>query len=195
VIDSITGRVVRVGGDHIVLETGGVAFHILTPPRDAAHFHLGEDGLAYVDLIVREDALFLCGFPRIEEREAFRLLQSVTGVGPRLALQILSTFTPQELVAALGAGDVDTLVRVKGIGRKTAQRILIELRDKVTGDLAGARELLPLSAVEEAAVRALTSKTLGFSAREAQRAVERLRGETLPLEDLVRRALEVIHSA
>ncbi|MCK4357013.1 Holliday junction branch migration protein RuvA, partial [Candidatus Bipolaricaulota bacterium] len=88
------------------------------------------------------------------------------------------------------SGDVEQLTTVKGIGRKTAQRILIELRDKLATDLA--TPSLPLSKKEETALRALTSKSLGFSVREAREALERLRTEDLPLEDLVRRALEII---
>lgn len=115
-------------------------------------------------------------------------------VGPRLALQIISLFSPDEFILAVSAGDVDKLTQVKGIGRKTAQRILVELRDKLTPDL-GTGAAIPLSQVEEQALRALTGKSLGFSVSEARRALERLRGENLPLAELVKRALEVINSS
>ena len=190
-IDSITGRVIRLGGDHLVIETGGIAYRVFCPTRTLTGYRPGEEEIVYVHLIVRDDAISLFGFSNFNEREIFRSLLPVGQVGPRLALQLLSTLSPQEFVEAVAAGDVERLTAVKGIGRKTAQRILIELRDKLTTDLGGIPSL-PLSEKEETALRALTSKTLGFSAREARRALERLRGEDLPLEELIRRALEIV---
>lgn len=191
-IDAITGRVVRLEPDHLVIDTGGIAFRVFCPSRALHSYQLGEEGLVYVHLIVREDGIHLFGFPSYEEREIFRRLLPVAQIGPRLALQLVSTLTPEAFVEALAAGDVERLMTVKGVGRKTAQRILIELRDKVTKDLVLTPAALPLSEKEETALRALTSKSLGFSAREARRAIERLRGEDLPLEELIRRALEII---
>jgi Holliday junction DNA helicase RuvA len=103
-------------------------------------------------------------------------------------------FPPDEFILTISAGDVERLTQVKGIGRKTAQRILVELRDKITPDLT-ASPSIPLSKKEQDAMRALTGKSLGFSASEARRALEHLRGEDLPLAELVRRALEVINSS
>jgi Holliday junction DNA helicase RuvA len=189
-IDSITGRVVRVATDHLVIETGGIAFRVFCPVRTLSAYHRGEEGIVYVHMSVRDDGISLFGFASVMEREIFRSLLPVGQVGPRLALQVLSSLSPDEFVAAVASGDVDRLTTVKGIGRKTAQRILIELRDKLTTDLVPPS--LPLSKKEGTALRALTSKSLGFSVREAREALERLRVEDLPLEELVRRALETI---
>jgi Holliday junction DNA helicase RuvA len=191
-IDAITGRVVRLEPDHLVIETGGVAFRIFCPTRTLHAYRPGEEEQVYVHLIVRDDGIHLFGFSSFQEREIFRSLLPVGQVGPRLALQLLSTLTPEAFVEAISSGDVERLMAVKGIGRKTAQRILIDLRDKLTAEIMGTPGVLPLSEKEEMALRALTSKSLGFSGREARRAIERLRGEDLPLEDLVRRALEII---
>jgi len=193
-IDAITGRVIRLGEDHIVLETAGIAYRVFCPASAINRYHLGEEGLIYTHLVVRDDALSLFGFPSLEEREIFRRLLPVGQVGPRLALQIISLFSPDEFILAISAGDVDKLTQVKGIGRKTAQRILVELRDKLTPDL-GTGASIPLSQKEETALRALTGKSLGFSVSEARRALERLRSEDLPLAELVKRALEVINSS
>ena len=189
-IDSITGRVVRVATDHLVIETGGIAFRVFCPVRTLSTYHRGEEGIVYVHMSVRDDGISLFGFASFKEREIFRSLLPVGQVGPRLALQILSTLSPDEFVVAVASGDVEQLTTVKGIGRKTAQRILIELRDKLTTDLVSPS--LPLSKKEETALRALTSKSLGFSVREAREALERLHVDDLPLEELVRRALEII---
>jgi len=191
-IDSITGRLVRIGGDHLVIETGGIAYRIFCPTRALSTFHSGEEAVVYVHLVVRDDAIHLFGFTTAEERRIFRSLLPVGQIGPRLAVQLLSTLSPEAFVEAVATGNVEQLVAVKGIGRKTAQRILVELRDKVSPELLGAPTVLPLSQKEETALRALTSKSLGFSHREARRALERLREEDLPLEELVRRALEII---
>jgi len=193
-IDAITGRVIRLGEDHIVVETAGIAYRVFCPASAIQTYHLGEEGLIYTHLLVRDDVPSLFGFPTLEEREIFRRLLPVGQVGPKLALQIISLFSPDEFILAVSAGDVDKLTQVKGIGRKTAQRILVELRDKLTPNL-GTGAAIPLSQKEETALRALTGKSLGFSVSEARRALERLRSEDLPLAELVKRALEVINSS
>jgi len=193
-IDSISGRVTRLGVDHLVIDTGGIAYRVFCPTRIVAGYRPGEEIVSYTHLLIRDDAMHLFGFSSFEEREIFRSLLTVGQVGPKLGLQLLSTLTPQELVEAVSAGDVERLVTVKGVGRKTAQRIVIELRDRLAGKALPGGISRSLSEREETALRALTSKSLGFSAREAREALERLRGEDLPVEELVRRALEVIGS-
>ena len=193
-IDSISGRVSRLGGDQLVIDTGGIAYRVFCPTRVVAACRPGEEVVTYTHLLIRDDAMHLFGFPSFEEREVFRLLLSVSQVGPRLALQLLSTLAPEELVRAVSSEDLERLVSVKGIGRKTAQRIVIELRDKLPGKLLPGEARPALSEREEMALRALTSKSLGFSTREAREALERLRGGDLPLKELVRRALEIIGS-
>ncbi|HUT87707.1 MAG TPA: Holliday junction branch migration protein RuvA, partial [Candidatus Heimdallarchaeota archaeon] len=142
-IDAITGRVVRLEPDHLVIETGGVAFRIFCPTRTLHTYRPGEEEQVYVHLIVRDDGIHLFGFPSFQEREIFRSLLPVGQVGPRLALQLLSTLTPEAFVEAISSGDVERLMAVKGIGRKTAQRILIDLRDKVTAEIMGTPGVLP----------------------------------------------------
>jgi len=193
-IDSISGRVTRLGGDHLVIDTGGIAYRVFCPARIVAGYRPGEEIVSYTHLLIRDDAIHLFGFSSFEEREIFRSLLTVGQVGPKLGLQLLSTLTPEELVEAVSAGDVERLVTVKGVGRKTAQRIVIELRDRLAGKALPGGISRSLSEREETALRALTSKSLGFSAREAREALERLRGEDLPVEELVRRALEIIGS-
>ncbi len=193
-IDSITGRIVRIRADHVVIETGGIAYRVFCPTRALSELRRGEEAVIYVHLILRDDGIKLYGFQSETERELFRALLPVGQIGPKLALQLLSALPPQGLVGAIASGDVERLTAVKGIGRKTAQRIVVELRDKLGGEFGGEIDLAPLSQKEELALRALTSKSLGFSPREARQALERLRGEDLPVEELVRRALEIIGS-
>ncbi len=193
-IDSITGRIVKVRADHLVIETGGIAYRVFCPTRVLSELHRSEEAVIYVHLILRDDGIKLYGFQSEQERELFRALLPVGQIGPKLALQLLSSLSPQALVGAIANGDVERLTAVKGIGKKTAQRIVVELRDKLGGEFGEEINLAPLSQKEELALRALTSKSLGFSPREARQALERLRGEDLPVEELVRRALEIIGS-
>jgi Holliday junction DNA helicase RuvA len=190
-IDSIRGEVLTVGTDHVVLATGGVAFQIFCPTETLRVCHERLTDQVFVHLIVRDDSIQLYGFAEPEERELFRKLLTVGQVGPRLALQLLSTLPRREFITALETNDVERLTSVKGIGRKTAQRILIDLRDKITATEAATGDVF-LSPSEETALRALTSKALGFPAREARQAIAELRGEDLPAEQLVRRALEIL---
>ena len=193
-IDAISGRVTRLGNDHLVVETAGIAYRVFSPTRALSSYRKGDEALVYVHLLVRDDRILLFGFPSLKERELFRVLLPVSQVGPRLALQMLGTFSPERLVQVVEDGDIEQLMRIKGVGRKTAQRILVELGDKIGDKLDITPVVLPLSDKEKVALRALTSRTLGFSTSEAQRALAKLRDEDLPIEGLVRRALEIIGS-
>jgi Holliday junction DNA helicase RuvA len=194
-IDAITGRVRELESDHLVLETGGIAYRVFCPSPALSYYRRGEEGTVYVHLIVRDDGILLYGFSSPQERKLFRSLLPIPQIGPRLALQLLSTLSPEAFVQAVTRGDVNQLTTVKGIGQKTAQRILVELRDKIDPTLGIPTSILPLSEKEETALRALTSKSLGFSGREARQALERLRGEDLPLKELIRRALKILGSS
>jgi len=187
VIDSISGEVLRAAGDHVVIETGGIAYQIYCPAGDVRACPPGGSAVLFTHLIIRDDTMQLFGFTSQDEREVFRHLLTVGQVGPRLALQILSSIPMGNLIEAIRTSDVARLTSIKGIGRKTAERILVDLRDKI-GAPGDARDFL-LTPDEETAVRALTSKSLGFSLREARQAIERLRGQNLDAEGLVRRAL------
>lgn len=188
-IDSISGRVERRDRDHVVIDTGGLAFAVACPTRDLIAWEIGSPVTVFVHLVVRDDAMELYGFASVAERSLFRSLISVSQVGPRLAIQVLSSLSEPDLVRVIRSGDIERLTSVKGIGRKTAQRIVIDLRDKLTDAEPVA---ILFSGTEESAIRALTSRSLGFPLRDARHAVEQLRGEDLALQDLVRRALELL---
>jgi Holliday junction DNA helicase RuvA len=131
VIASITGTIEHVGLDRLVLRVGGVGLLVHTTPATAATHRAGTEASLATSLVVREDSLTLFGFGTAGEREMFETAQTVTGVGPRLALAILSVFSPVELAVAIGAGNITALTKVPGVGRKGAERLILELRDKV----------------------------------------------------------------
>jgi Holliday junction DNA helicase RuvA len=183
-ISSVRGEVLEIGLDHAVVEVGGVGLAVQATPGTLAGLRRGEQGRLATALVVREDSLTLFGFADEEERELFGLLQTVSGIGPRIALATLAVLTPDALRRALADGDITALTRVPGIGRKGAERLVLELRDKVTapvGTAAGSAgpDALPLAAnganphrdhARDQVVEALVG--LGFAARSAEQAVD-----------------------
>ena len=176
----LRGRLIELGSLSAVVETSGVGWHVEIPlsTRSLIGDRLGEEVLLYTHLLVREDVLKLFGFSTLEERELFRLLLSVSGTGPKIALQALSAFSVKELIRDLGSGDVDSLKRIKGVGKKLAERMVLELRDKAgvlqLGEPGSGAEQLPAGGggrVSEIAITVLVEQ-LGFSLKDARKRVE-----------------------
>ena len=169
-ISSVRGEVLAVGLDHVVIEVGGVGLAVHAVPSTIATVRVGAQARLFTTLVVREDSLTLFGFADGESRELFVLLQTVSGVGPRLALATIAVLDPDALRTALAEGDLATLTRVPGIGRKGAERLVLELRDKV--DPPGtAPAVLPGvgGGPTDEVVEALVG--LGFTAKPAEQAV------------------------
>jgi Holliday junction DNA helicase, RuvA subunit len=174
VISSVRGEVLAIGLDHAVVEVGGVGLAVYATPTTLAGLRRGESSRLATALVVREDSLTLFGFADDEERELFGLLQTVSGIGPRIALATLAVLDPDTLRRALTDGDLTTLTRVPGIGRKGAERLVLELRDKVVAP-AAAPATLPATVNgadprRDQVVEALVG--LGFTARPAEQAVD-----------------------
>ena len=174
-IAAVRGSVVRVGLDRVVVLVGGVGLLVHTTPATAASARRGDDIALATTLVVREDALTLYGFLGDDEREMFETVQSVSGVGPRLALVMLSVMGPDELRLALASGDTKSLTKVPGVGPKSAQRLVLELKDKVGGmpSGAGAGSGAPAPVVAPAWQDQVTQALvgLGWSAKQAGDAV------------------------
>jgi Holliday junction DNA helicase RuvA len=136
VISSVRGQVLSVHLDHAVIEVGGVGLAVRTTPATLAGLRRGEQARLSTSLVVREDSLTLFGFASDEAKDLFVLVQSVSGVGPKIALALLAVLDPDQLRRALGAGDTATLMRAPGIGKRGAERLVLELKDKV-GALPG----------------------------------------------------------
>ncbi|UQS24440.1 Holliday junction branch migration protein RuvA [Amycolatopsis thermalba] len=173
-ISSVRGEVLSVGLDHVVVEVGGVGLAVQATPSTLATLRRGEEVRLYTSLVVREDSLTLFGFADAEARELFGLLQTVSGIGPRLALAALAVLDPDKLRTALAEGNITVLTQVPGIGRKGAERLTLELRDKVAaaGGSAETTAAPAAGAVRAEVVEALTG--LGFPARQAEQAVEKV---------------------
>ena len=190
----IEGLVAEKGADGLVLDCGGVGY-LLSVSRNtlAAAPAVGESMKCYTLLSVREDALELFGFATREEKRMFERLKSVGGVGPRMALLILSALPVRDLSIALVTGDIQALCRVPGIGKKIAQRLVLELRDKVEDEqLTAGTGTAPLAAAPDQpaseAIQALMA--LGYGAGEAAQAVARVADKAQAVDELVRLALK-----
>jgi holliday junction DNA helicase RuvA len=172
-ISSVRGEVIAIGLDHAVVEVGGVGLAVQATPNTLATLRRGQQARLATALVVREDSLTLFGFTDDEQRDVFGLLQSVAGIGPRMALATLAVLDPDALATALLQGDVKALTRVPGIGPKVAQRMVLELKDKVVAP-AVAPALVPRrpggDPRREQVVEALLG--LGFTARPAEAAVD-----------------------
>jgi Holliday junction DNA helicase RuvA len=176
-ISTVRGTVLDIGLDQVVVEVGGLGLAVRTTPGVLAQLHTGTEASLATVLLVREDALTLYGFLDSAAREQFLLLQTVPGIGPRVALATLAVLTPDQLRQALTGEEITTLTRVPGIGRKGAERLIIELRDRVTpvsGATAtpGAGPAMGGStqtAAREHVIQALVG--LGFTAQNAGQAV------------------------
>jgi Holliday junction DNA helicase RuvA len=172
VISSVRGQVLSVDLDHAVIEVGGVGLAVRAVPATLATLRRGEQARLATSLVVREDSLTLYGFADGAARELFVLLQTVSGVGPRLALAMLAVLEPDSLRTALAEGDLTVLTRVPGIGRKGAERLVVELRDKVgeAGPVAPGPAAGTGGAVRTQVTEALVG--LGFAVRQAEQAVD-----------------------
>ncbi|MFD4639182.1 Holliday junction branch migration protein RuvA [Lentzea sp. NPDC058436] len=169
-ISSLRGQVQHVGLDHAVVEVGGVGFAVQATPTTLASLRRGEETTLATTLIVREDSLTLFGFADAEARELFGLLQTVSGIGPRIALATLAVLEPDKLRHALAEGNITVLTQVPGIGKKGAERLIIELRDKV-GQLPTLTTPAH-SQTRDHVVEALLG--LGFPAKAAEATVDKV---------------------
>jgi Holliday junction DNA helicase RuvA len=129
-IAQLTGQVVHIGGSTVVIDVGGVGFTVWCTPATAGELRVGETATIHTHLAVREDAMTLYGFSSAAEREAFLLVQSVSGIGPKLALAIVASLTAAQLRQAILTENLVTLSKVPGVGKKVAQRLVLELKDK-----------------------------------------------------------------
>ena len=192
-ISSVRGVVLTAGLDSAVIEVGGVGLLLHTTPGTSASLRPGAEAMLATTLIVREESLTLYGFADEDERSVFDLVLTVSGVGPRIALAMLAVHDPDGLRRAVSGGDLVALTKVPGIGRKGAERIVLELRDKI-GMPSGAAS----SAAHRPAATDWTAQVhealvgLGWSSRQADYTIEAIRpeaGDGLDVSALLRAAL------
>ncbi|MCC6781808.1 MAG: Holliday junction branch migration protein RuvA [Planctomycetes bacterium] len=193
--DHFDGEVARASGTAVVLRVAGIGYELLVPIQTASALREGQRATLFAILHVTEGVPLLLGFAQRAERDLARRLMSVSGVGPKLALALLSTLDPQTLATHVRNQDVAALKRVRGVGAKTAERLCLELRDKLDDQELGD---LPLAAASRAHAQAPAAEdaiaalvTLGYPEKEARQKVERAVAATpgAPTEALVKTVL------
>jgi holliday junction DNA helicase RuvA len=187
-IAGLSGTVLRRGVDHLIVNVGGVHYRASVSPQTLST--VGPEGSAVelcTYLYVREDALQLFGFVSSEEQDLFEQILNVSGIGPKGALALVGSMPAAALRQAIQAGDVDRLKRAPGVGAKTAQRLVLELRGKLAPGVAG---VAPSGSPEAELAEALGA--LGSTPAEIELAVNYLRGIELPVEERLRRALQFL---
>lgn len=198
-IDRLSGTVVAVGGTWVVLDLSGFGLRALCTPATASAVRVGESATLHTSLVVREDSLTLYGFSDADERDAFELVQSMSGIGPKIAQAVVSVLPPDALRQAIATENLTALTKVPGIGRKGAQRMVLELKDKVAalGGHGSGAEAAPVVASDDAWREQVASglESLGWSAKDAAAAVERVGGlrdenPDLGIGELMRAALK-----
>jgi Holliday junction DNA helicase RuvA len=187
-IASISGKVASIETNSLVVDLGGVGFQVFVPAPLRDMLHTGESVYLFTTLIVRQDALSLYGFETREGREYFNLLLTVNGIGPRLALAVLSSLNPDAIRRAIFHEQAEVFSRVPGVGKKTAQKIMFTLQDKIKA-IEGLEPISRISEADTEILEALTS--LGYSVVEAQAALQAIpRDAPQDVEERLRLALQ-----
>ena len=180
-----------------VIDCGGVGYACRTTAYTLSHLKKGDKAKIFTHLNVREDAMELYGFDSQEELNLFRQLISVSGVGPKAALSILSGSSPGNLALSIITGDEKTLTKAQGVGKKIAQRIILELKDKMTRESGGSLDFsggmgapAPAMFASKAGEAAQALAVLGYSSQEVSAALKGIDVESLPLEEIIRQSLK-----
>lgn len=186
-IARVRGRVLAREEQSVIVDVGGVGLEVFVPAPLAASLTEGDEVRLFTHMHVRENELSLYGFAEREERDLFRLLLTVSGIGPRVALALLSAMSVPAIYRAIVEEEPGLLSRVPGIGRKTAEKIVLELRDRVPAVVAAPEAAPALHAADADVIEALVS--LGYSVVEAQRAVQGLPPDVTDVGERLRLAL------
>jgi Holliday junction DNA helicase RuvA len=193
-IGRLHGTVVEKSAPQIIIDIHGVGYEVETPLPTFCQVALGKEATLWIHQVIREDANLLYGFSDREERALFRLFLKVSGVGPKLALSLLSGMEPNAFLRCIERDDVVTLTKIPGVGKKTAERLIIELRDRIkelmpnsataTERLSLTTQLSPVAEAEQALM------ALGYKPLEAQKAVALVKNQHEDTANLIRAALK-----
>jgi Holliday junction DNA helicase RuvA len=195
-ISLVNGVVRSISLDKVMVEVGGVGLSLAVTQKTSAQLNIGVQAQLFTTLVVREDALTLYGFLEDGDRALFELVQTVSGIGPKVALSIVSALSPSQLAVAVAQEDISAIEKVPGIGRKGAQRLILELKGKLTDFGTSSKSDRHQPVWREQLTSALVS--LGFSAKDSDAAISQVvarlsedgvDAQTLELSDLLKRAL------
>lgn len=193
-IDSLRGELISKTHASAVIECGGVGFHLMCSSNTLSDLpSIGEEAFIFTVLSVKENAMDLYGFSTVLERDLFNMLCSVSGVGPKIAISILSSYLPDRIVLGIASQDIAFISSCPGVGNRIAQRIVVELKDKIS-DISSSESVssdifIPTASESSEALAALTA--LGFSNSESAKVLSRL-DPSLKTEELIREALRLL---
>lgn len=186
-ISSVRGTITELGLGAVEVDVNGVGYYVAVSSSTLRNLRLGEKVRLLTQMVVREDSMSLYGFPDMEQRELFRCLTGVTGVGPKLALAVLGHLKPDALRRAIASSDVDALVEVPGVGKRSAQRMILELKTQLGIPDSGFQAAgSKLAEVREALIG------LGYAPAELSEVLEKLASDEGEVEDLVKSALKAL---
>lgn len=171
-IASVRGEVIDIALDHAVVEAAGVGYKVMATPATLSMLRRGSESRLITAMIVREDSMTLYGFPDAEARDLFLTLIGVSGIGPKIALATLAVYDATALRRALSDGDVTALTRVPGIGKRGAERLVLELRDKIGAVAASDGAAFAAQGVRAPVIEALIG--LGFAAKQAEETTDKV---------------------
>lgn len=186
-IGRLRGILLEKQAPHLLIDVMGIAYEVFASMVTFSYLpEMGKEVMLHTHLVVREDAQQLYGFYNHQERELFRSLIKISGIGPKIALTILSSTDPEQFIRCVIDNNVAALTRLPGIGKKTAERLVVEMRDKFAHSFSNLPNYLP--SAEQDAVNALI--TLGYKAQEASLAISKINQQGMASEDLIRFALK-----
>ncbi len=187
----LKGKLESIHEDYLVIDVNGIGYKVSSSQNTIRNSVLDSIIKIYTKLIVKEDDLVLFGFDTKDELKTFKLLNTVSGVGPKAAVGLLNQFKPQEIALAIISNDSSKLTKAQGIGKKTAERIILELKDKINTDSAIAVQTFDSNSSDLAqVVEALT--TLGYNYSEAAQAVSKIKDTQASINVLIKEALKII---
>lgn len=196
-IYSLNGTIIHKEPNAVVIECGGVGYKCLTTMNTQRTLsNIGEKAMLYTQMLVRDDAIELCGFATTDELNCFKMLMSISGVGARLAIALLSELQPEQIALAVSTGDSKTLTKANGVGNKLAQRIILELKDKIkkltTNDTINTTSVSVLPSESGNIQQALNAlAVLGYSPDEALPYMSGI-DSSLPVEKIISETLKAI---
>lgn len=186
----IIGDIVSIEDDYVVVQNNGIGYRVLTSINSMMDLELGQKNqMVYTQLHPRDDGLYLYGFTTEEEMDMFNLLLKVSNIGPKIGLGVLSTLSPNQIKLAIHNRDLDTLCKAPGIGKKTSERMVLELKDRI-GDmeLIDTTEVIQDAGIHDEAVEALVS--LGYSKYEVEKVVRSMDVNNMTVEEIIREGLK-----
>lgn len=186
----IKGRVVKIKDDYVIIDNGGIGYRVFTSRYSINNMDIGDTLTMYLDLNLREDGIYLYGFTSEEELKIFNMLRLVSKIGPKVALNILSTLTPNEIKSAIYNNDIDSFVKVPGIGKKTANRIVLELKDRIKGEDIISGIVAQDKDEDNLQIAIEGMMSLGYTKGEVLKVVKDLDISQMDAEQIIREALK-----